>query len=249
MSAVVSARTKAQRQARRALHAAQLARPGTFEALSVNDDFTDKVTDIPFLARTRHPLAIGGQETKGIDYREKLDHTWGVRQRMSNEATQGVMVAWSRELAYAVGSEVNMPTRLGHGWLPLVEPGPGNDVLTRGVIWQDVQIRGYGHKVRIASTHRPPFRDRDLWKAYDAALEAWLDASPIPVLLLTDANEAGGPDFDDEQWGWRGIGIDGAVSNLRLVSAYELSFLRSDHRPLSIAVRPGAPHRGPRVTA
>lgn len=238
----MSARKRARRVVRRVQHKAHLARPSVYEVLAVNDDFTDRVTDIPALARQHKPLGIGGQETKGINYRTRLDqNTWGVRQRMATQATQGVMVAWNRELCHAVGSATDDPYTLGGGWIPIVEPRRGDDMLTRGVVWQDIQIRGTGIRIRLASYHRPPARHRDLWREADDRLEAWLDSSPIPVLLLTDANEPGGPNVDDHRWGWRGIGIDGAVSNLRVPSVYELAPRKSDHRPISVAVRPGIP--------
>ena len=181
------------------------------------------------------------RSTKGIDYRERgLDESGGIRHRQHDDATQGVLVAWNRELAHAVGHTKDNPHQLGHGWLPIIEPRPHMDMLIRGVVWQDIQIRGTGIRVRLASYHRPPRRHQALWREADDRLEAWLDASPIPVVLLTDANEAGGPDVDDHRWGWRGIGIDGTVTNLRVASAYELAQRRSDHHPISLAIRAGS---------
>lgn len=235
----MTVRQRARRQVRRVTHKAHLMRPSVYEFLSVNDDFTDDFTDIPALARQHKPVGIGGQEAKGIDYRTRLGQGYGVRQRMATHATQGVMVAWSRELAHAIGSATDQPHDLGGGWLPIIEPRRGDDMLTRGVVWQDIQIRGTGIRIRLASYHRPPARHRHLWRQADDRLEVWLDASPIPVVLLTDANERGGPDLDDDRWGWRGIGIDGAVTNLKVPSVYELAPRRSDHRPVSLAVRPG----------
>ncbi len=241
MSAPSSARTRALRQLRRAKHAGHLARPGAYEVLSVNDDFTDHVTDIPALCRDRRPLAVGGQETKDMRLAGRLwDLGYGVQQRMDSDATAGVMVAWEHDQAFAIGDHKDVATRLGNGWLPLVHPRENDDMLTRGVVWQDIEIRGTGIRLRIASTHRPPARHRHLWRNYDLALEAFLDACPIPVILLADANELGGPDVDDDQWRWRGIGIDGAVTNMKVPSVYELAVLRSDHRAVSLSIRPGA---------
>lgn len=55
----------------------------------------------------------------------------------------------------------------------------------------------------------------------------------MPVILGTDNNQAGGPDLDDEHWNWRGRGIDGFVSDLRVLSVYELALRHSDHRAVS----------------
>lgn len=235
----MNARQQAQRAARRARHAVALARLGSHEILSVNDDFTDHVTDIPRLARKRRPLAIGGQETKGINYHQRMPDGWGVRQRLTSDATAGVMVAWDKDRARAIGNAKDQPARVGHGWVPLVEPRDGDPMLTRGVVWQDLQVRGYGDEFRLASTHRPPRYLAHLWTEFDRNLRRWLEASPIPVVLCMDANDVGGPGFIDDPWQWRGRGIDGVITNLRVTSAFELDQRRSDHQPVSHAVRTG----------
>lgn len=243
---MTTAREAARREARRAAHRLQLARPSVYEALTVNDDFTDRWTDIPALARERLPLLIGGQEAKSINYRERgLSETYGLRHRQHDEATQGVLVAWNRQLAHTIGQALDDPAALGRGWIPIIEPRAGMDMLVRGVVWQDIHLRGTSTRIRGASYHRPPLRHRELWREADDRLEAWLDASPIPVVLLTDANEVGGPDVDDERWTWRGVGIDGALTNVPVPSVYDLARRRSDHRPVSIALHLG----GRRVAA
>lgn len=229
--------TRARRAARRVTHETALRFPRVLEVVSVNDDFTDAVTDVPALARTRDPLAIGAQESKGVDYRKRLGKQWGVRQRLDSDATSGVAVVWNKSLAHTIGVTRDRPDHIGHGWLPLVEPRPGDDMLTRGIVWQDLAVKSWPARIRVASTHRPPQRHRHLWAAFDDHLEAWLELSPLPVIVCMDANEAGGPNVDRR---WRGIGIDGFVSNLAIPSVYELAVARSDHRPVSGAVRIGA---------
>lgn len=222
------------RPLRRAAHTTALALPRVLEVISVNDDFTDRWTDVPALARDRDPLAIGAQESKETDYRKRLGKQWGVRQRMDDDATSGVAVIWNRSRAHSIGITRDRPEHIGHGWQVLVEPLPGDDMLARGIVWQDLAIKGWPARVRIASTHRPPQRHRHLWDTFDDRLEAWLETSPIPVVVCMDANEAGGPNVDRR---WRGIGIDGFLTDLTIPSVYELAPARSDHRPVSGAVR------------
>ncbi|WP_210651357.1 hypothetical protein [Nocardioides sp. SYSU D00065] len=225
------------RAARRARHGQLLRRGDVHEVITVNDDFTDHVTDVPHLARTRQPLLILTQESKRTDYRQRLDDdAWGVRQRMSDDATQGVAVVWNRQLARAIGSGMNRPRNLGAGWIPLAVPDRGDDMLVRGIVWQDLQLRDGGQRFRAASTHRPPARHRDHWAEFDDQLEAFLDASPIPVLVGSDNNQAGGPDIDPD-YRWRGIGIDGFLGDIAVRSVYELAKRHSDHRAISGAAQ------------
>lgn len=231
----MSAKQQARRIARRAAHAGVLQLPRVHEVITCNDDYTDRWTDVPALARNRDAVAIGAQESKGIDYRKRLGQQFGVRQRMDNDATAGVAVVWNRSLASAIGSATDRPGQLGSGWLPLVVPRRGDDMLTRGVAWQDLTLRAYYSPVRVASAHRPKKTLDHLWTQFDDQLEALVDASPIPVIVCMDANESGGPNIDGR---WAGIGIDGfLVRGLWVPSTYELAKARSDHRPLSAAVR------------
>lgn len=234
MSTATSAREQAARQIRRGKHAVILRRDGFHEVITVNDDFTDELTDLRYLARTRKPLAMAGQEVKETDVRALLDDGWGVRQRLTDDSTRGVCVVWNRDLARAIGRTKNRPSTIGDGYLPLVKPGPRDGMLTRGVVWQDVEVLT-GERFRIASAHRPPARFRHLWPAFDDNLEAFLQASPLPVVLGTDNNQVGGPDVDPD-YKWRGIRIDGFVTDAAIPSVYELAYRSSDHRPVSGAL-------------
>lgn len=232
----MTAALQARRELRRRAHQLALATPGFHEVITVNDDFTDELSDVRFLLRTREPLALGAQESKMTDYRDRLDDRWGVRQRMDDEASAGVAVIWDRTRVRSVGASKNQPSLRGHGYRPLVVPRHGEDMLTRGVVWQDLELRT-GGVFRKASAHRPPARHRHLWPIFDDCLEGWLEASPIPVVLSMDDNQPGGPDLDDDHWKWRGIGIDGFTTDLRIPSVYELDHRNSDHRPVSGALR------------
>lgn len=235
MTTAADVRVAAARQARRGRHALLLRRDGYHEVITVNDDFTDDLTDLRYLARTRHPLAMAGQEVKATDVRHLLDDGWGIRQRLTTDATRGVCVVWNRDLASAIGRAKDRPEKIGDGYLPLCPGVPGPDgMLTRGVIWQDLQLLT-GERFRKASAHRPPARFRHLWPTFDDNLEQFLEASPLPVVLGTDNNEVGGPNVAPE-WKWRGIRIDGFVSDAVIPSVYELAYRSSDHRPVSGAL-------------
>lgn len=234
----MSAAVQARRQVRRVAHNAALSLPHAYEAVTVNDDFTDALSDVRFLARTRRPLVLMAQESKRTDYRQKLDPGWGVTQRMTDDSTAGVAVVWNRGLASAIGTTKDRPVMLGKGYVPLVVPRRGEDMLTRGVVWQDLELRTSGFRFRVISYHRPPQRHRHLWPAFDDNLEQFIEASRLPVLGGADNNQPGGPNIADDLLRWRGIGIDGftASPGIRVLSTYELDRRNSDHRPVSGAV-------------
>lgn len=238
-------RQRARRALRRVRHAALLARPSVYEVVTVNDDFTDQLSDVRHLARTRRPLLLLTQESKRTDYRRILGDSWGVRQRLTDDSTAGVAVIWDRRRVKPVGDARDRPPRLGGGYVPLVVPNRGEDMLTRGVVWQDLEVVATGYRFRGYSTHRPPARHRHLWPRFDDHLEAFIAASPLPVLGGTDNNQAGGPDIDDSLARWHGVGIDGFTTSPgpRVVSVYELDRRHSDHRAVSGAVRFKAPRR------
>lgn len=223
-------------RAARIRHRARLLLPRVFEVVSLNDDFTTRATDAPSVLRARQPLALGIQEGKATDYRARVGSRWGVRQRLALQATAGVAVLWDLDRARAVGVTKDNPKRTGHGWLPLVSPRPGEDMLTRGVVWQDVRVLDAGRVVRLASTHRPPWRHRHHWREFDQGLDSWLALSPVPVVLMLDNNSTRRPNLN-ARWRWHGAGIDGVLTDLPVRSVLQLHQRRSDHAPVSIAVR------------
>lgn len=195
--------------------------------LEINDDFTDNVTDLPALLHDYRPLAVAVVEGKREDYRKRLGHRYGVRQRLTNEATAGTAIIWDRARAGAIGAVTDDPSVIGSGWLPMVEPGRGDGFLTRGVAWQDLDVtvmrRRRGRRVaesaliRVAAFHRTPRRERDEWPVSDPKLADWFNASPIPVALGMDSNEPGGPDpLVRRTVGgrWHGVHIDGFLTDL-----------------------------------
>lgn len=241
----MSAALQAKREERRRAHTSQLRRTGFHEVITVNDDFTDDLSDVRYLARTRRPAVIDAQESKRTDYRQVLDLSWGVRQRLTDDSTAGVATIWDRKILDAIGESRDRVGQIGYGYLPLVEPHHGEDMLTRGIVWQDLEVLATGFRFRSASTHRPPQRHDHLWPIFDDHLEAWLDASPLPVLVGTDNNQPGGPNVDDNLARWKGIGIDGFLGDIQVTSVYELDQRNSDHRPVSGAARLKARRRVP----
>ncbi len=229
-------------RAARIRHRARLLLPRVFDVVSLNDDFTTAATDAPSVLRARQPLALGIQEGKATDYRARLGSRWGVRQRLASKATAGVAVVWDQRRCRPVGVAKDNHRRTGYGWLALVSPRPGDDLLTRGVVWQDVRVLGTGRVIRLASTHRPPWRHRHHWPDFDQALDSWLALSPVPVVLMLDNNSTRRPNLNT-RWRWHGAGIDGVLTDLPVRSVLQLYQRRSDHAPVSIAVR--IPRRKP----
>ena len=210
--------------------------------LGCNDDFATPREDVPYWIRTRHPVLTGVQEAKAGNYRQLLDQRTGVRQRLTDAATMGVAVMWDRERAQTFGGAEDQPRQLGHGWERLVR---GGDLLPRGVVWQDLTVTYRRHgvrravRLRLASAHRPPARDRHLWPDFDRALRSWAFLSPLPIVLTMDANERGGPNLPPK-YDWTGIGIDGAVFTHRFkVRRHTALPLRtSDHHAQWIVLEP-----------
>lgn len=213
----------------------------TAEVITVNDDFTDHLTDVPALIRRRRPLALFVQEGKFTNYRVLVKGLgYGVRQRRHSEASRGVSVLWDRKQARrTVRRHRDNPHRTGHGYAILV--GAAHGILPRGVVWQDVRVRRIGWRrltpgrrpvVRLASAHRPPQRASASWGAYDAALTRWMAASPHPVILGTDNNSTVRPTIP-AKWDWHHVGIDGFLTNVPIVAVTALAQSVSDHHAVA----------------
>lgn len=212
--------------------------------VTLNDDFTDRLSDVPAVLKTVEPFAILLQEGKRTRYRDVLrrlrrrirrtrstadDDLGRYRQRQVQRTagTRGLAIVWDADRA------------------PVIS-GPHHQVLTdakgakmepRGVTWIVVLHPDWG-PVILATTHRPPWRYRRLWPEYDRNLEHWLDAQTHPVILGLDANtrrlntlaarlgmKVAGKGIDAVMV--RGFGIHSARSLLRRFS---------DHRPVRATV-------------
>lgn len=226
----------AARAAQRARHQQILTRPGFAETLTINDDYTDRVSDVASLIRVRRPLGAGVQEGKGKSYDALLGPRYGVQQDLTSPATAGVAVVWDKQQADALGAEGG-PGRRGHGWSPIIEPRRGDSMLTRGVVWQDLRVIATGYEFRLASYHRPPGYLDHLWPDADMTFLAWLRVAPLPVHCLTDNNSRRlSPLIHGTRFRWRHAGIDGSIGDVRVRSTYALTYGQSDHRPVSQAI-------------
>lgn len=238
-----------------------LARAWVHTIVTVNDDYTDQVTETRRLTRAarflpkrlrqrleqskRLPMALLCQETKNSDLRALLPERFGVRQFLDNDATAGVAVVWDTEQATALDGVEHA------GWRSLVLPN-GVRMETRGVVWQDVEVGepGSGRIVRLAAAHRPPGRYDHLWPAFDRALRVWASESPYPILLGIDGNthDLAGLRKRLRFRYLRGHRIDavlGKGKGLRPVGpAVALAKGRSDHNPIRTLWRIGRTVKG-----
>lgn len=218
-------------------------RPAVLEGVTINDDFTDRSSDVPAILRARRPAWIGIQEGKREDYGDLLaDARYAAVQRASDAATRGVAIVLDQTQVRPIGRHVDDPRRRGHGYRQLTSPGGG--ILARGVVWQDVRLVGSGaaRVVRLASTHRHPRRARGRWPEFDAALAAWLLASPLPVWLAGDFNApVSSLRLPGTTTRRRGSGIDGhlVTGPLRFADrrARRLKKRSSDHAGVAALVR------------
>jgi hypothetical protein len=223
----------------------------TFQAVSLNDDWGNYASDVPTVVGEVRPLAMGVQEGWRRVYAKTIRHAdpkhprrWRVKQRRESKATAGVAVIWDRRRLTTVGHARN-PRRRGSGWQAI---GKGADTRVRGVVWRDLEFKpgvergGLPRRFRLASVHRPPMRNRSSWGAFDARLGLWLKRSPLPVLLLMDSNEHGGPQPLMTGAGtllsWHAVdnSIDGAVTSLPVRDVRELPKRTSDHAAVVITL-------------
>lgn len=221
-----------------------LTRAGVIEGVSLNDDFTNRASDVPAVLAARRPAWIGLQEAKRNDYAALVNEAFGARyavvQRMTSDATRGVALVIDTEQLDLIGKAVDDPGRLGHGYQQLT--AAGNGILARGVAWQDVAVKVGGRRrvVRLATTHRHPRRASQSWNAFDEALDEWMAASPIPVWLVMDGNTHR-PRTIRVRGRKRFRGIDGHIITgaLRyvLAAARRLRWRTSDHRGVAALVR------------
>jgi hypothetical protein len=187
---------------------------------------------------TLHPWFLGVQEGYRRDYRSLLDHRWGVRQRKGTKATAGVAVIWDRQRVQQIGPKWErgkQPHKIGHGWQGFAE---AEDTRMRGVVWEDLELLEphprLPERFRVASWHRFPERDRDEWPEFDNRARHWLHESPLPVLVLQDSNEHGGPEpLVTRQYGWHADGqsIDGVLAHrvFHVGNVVQLDERTSDH--------------------
>lgn len=211
-------------------------------AITINDDFTDSVSDVPQIVREFRPFAAGVQEVKENNLHQILGDNFGVAQRLRTEWTSGVALVWDKDQAYAVKGVENKPGRVGNGIVPIIRPQRGDDILIRPAIYQDLEPIGFPElATRFVSYHRPPQRHKNLWSRADANLENFVKQSPLPVIILTDGNQENGPFTRGRRPAglrWTGVGIDGALTDVDVAQrARPVRKMRSDHRAVRVYLR------------
>lgn len=217
----------------------------TFNAVCLNDDWGNKVTDVPGLVADIRPLVMGVQEGWRQQYGKLIGPRWRCRQVLENKSTAGVAVIWDHRRLTHLGNSTN-PRKHGKG---LQVIGKGADTRDRPVVWRDLMFRpgvnrgNLPRAFRLASVHRPPMRDRAAWDAFDAKLELWIKLSPLPVLLFMDSNEHDGPadltaQLASKNFAWHSVpkSIDGALTSLPVKGVKELPKRTSDHFPVVLTL-------------
>lgn len=215
----------------------------TEKVVTLNDDFTDRLTDATALLEDGTPFAILIQEGKNTRFRrvlrrlrrrlkaranqkgdEWLPLGYQTVQDMTSEATRGLAIIWDSHTA---------PMAF-HRWKVLVEPH-GAAMNARGILWVVVDHKDWGYII-LATTHRPPWRYRRLWPEYDKALQEWVDAQGYPILLGMDANTRRFMRLG----AYLGLlasgqGIDAVMAKgFRLKRPRRLKRRNSDHRPVAV---------------
>lgn len=183
-------------------------------------------------------VAIAGlQEVKNLrgpwSLRAQLSRrTMGVAQVTRTAATAGVAIVWDKSRVKAVKGSQRL--RVG------VVPGPHDDMLTRHLIAVDLVIEGRLIVTAIAG-HRPPFRLRHLWPAYDRALADLVTKTRHPVILFTDNNSHAASRSVEQLLRPFARRIDMIMiertPRLRARGqAFDLPATESDHRPVGLEV-------------
>ncbi len=189
---------------------------------TMNDDFTDKVTDV----KKAKADVVLLQETKNNRLRKALPDSdrFGVHQGTAADKANASIV-WKKGAARATD----------RGYALGVEPR-GAAMLKRWISWVDMDVGGT--KVRMVSVHRPPKRFDHLWSAFDRNLAAFVKSSKLPVVIGMDANQvnpARMARLTGLKWHAPPGSIDGflATPGIRFNNLRRLPKHRSDHHPVT----------------
>ncbi len=144
----------------------------TFTVATINDDFTDRKTNVPDVKATVKLV----QEAKNTHLRKALKGDgFGVHQHRTDTAKKGSAVVWDKDRARSTD----------RGFALGVTP-QGRKMETRYITWSDVVIDGV--KVRVASAHRPPARFKALWDDFDKNLARFVKSTRGPLIIGMDSN-------------------------------------------------------------
>lgn len=181
------------------------------------------------------------QEAKHLDVGRVLGNKFFCHQNLSDQAKQGVALAWRRGKVHRLFNVPGKRPRIQHRGYLVGVLGRGLKLLPRYINWRDLEFDGT--VVRVISTHRPPQRFKWLWNLFDRVLAAFVKRSPYPVIIGMDSNEADHRGFE-KQTGmvWHGVGIDGFYLTPWLNKHVVKGSLKahpkakSDHHPVSLVL-------------
>lgn len=201
----------------------------TLDVVTLNDDFLTAASDVASVAAQADVLFV--QEAKRTPVRPLLPRQrFGVLQRLNSQAEAGVAVVWRRATVDVA--------RTGERGLTLTVLPDGAAILPRYTAW--VRGRVQGHRVLLASTHRPPLRYARLWPLFDAALVARLWRARRFgrfVIVGIDANQRN-PLALARAAGLRWVAPAGSIDGflvspeLEVASLEDLAKGSSDHNPV-----------------
>lgn len=144
----------------------------TFRIATVNDDFTDRKTNL----RDVKAAVVMVQEAKNTRVRDvRPRDEFGVHQARRPDRAGSALV-WDKDRV-----------RAGERGYALGVRPQGAAMLTRWISYTDVTVGGA--TVRMMSVHRPPQRFSRLWPDFDRNLARFVKQSPHPVIVGMDANE------------------------------------------------------------
>lgn len=147
--------------------------PNSIKIATVNDDFTDKKSNL----RRVNADVVLLQETKNSRLRKVRPNSdrWGVHQA-KREDKAGSSVVWDKKSVKATD----------RGYALGVKP-QGAKMLKRWISWTDIKVGD--QTVRMMSVHRPPARFKRLWPDFDRNLARFVKSSKVPVIIGMDANQ------------------------------------------------------------
>lgn len=198
-----------------------LARRSTFTVATVNDDFTDRKTN---LKRVKADVILA-QETKNTDVKRALkNRDVGVHQDTAHDDKQGTSVIWNKKRMGAGKRGYALGTR-----------PQGRKMLSRWLNFTDVNIDG--QKVRMVSAHRPPARFKALWPTFDKRLADFVKGHKGPIIVGMDSNQHTHEGLE-KMTGLKWQGPPGSIDGFLVSKGIRVSDMRrlprgsSDHQPV-----------------
>lgn len=167
------------------------------------------------------------QEAGPVKLRRRLSRLLGVAQARRSYARRGSAVVWDRSTWRAVDR-----------WSRVMSRPNGHRIRSRyaaGVVLQHKRTR---RRVLFIAAHRPPGRDRELWRGFDDHLAAAIESSRYPVVVGIDANQRH-PYLRDVARNHRPDGSIDVILTHGIKAAgpaRRMPATRSDHRPIAMEI-------------